>query len=226
MGGIKTWAEDDKPREKFTTKGKASLSNSELIAILIRTGSSDDNAIEVGRSILSLVNDDLNKLAKLSIKDLTSIPGVGPVKAITILAALELGGRREASEVRDRAKIGSSKDAYHYIKWRLEDLDYEEFWIILLDRSNKVIGEYRISEGGVAGTVVDPKRIFKKALDVQASGLILIHNHPSGNLKPSQQDISITSKLKQGGLLLDIGIFDHLIIGHKSFFSFADEGLL
>jgi len=226
MGGIKTWAEDDKPREKFTTKGKASLSNAELIAILIRTGSSDDNAIEVGRSILSLVNDDLNKLAKLSIKDLTSIAGVGPVKAITILAALELGGRREASEVRERAKIGASKDAYQYIKWRLEDLDYEEFWIILLDRSNKVIGEHRISEGGVAGTVVDPKRIFKKAIESQASGLVLVHNHPSGNLKPSQQDISITSKLKQGGALLEIGILDHVIIGHKNFFSFTDEGLL
>ncbi|MCK9480298.1 MAG: DNA repair protein RadC [Bacteroidia bacterium] len=226
MTTIKHWADDDKPREKFERSGKNTLSNAELIAILIRTGSRKKNAVEIGRKVLSLVNDDLNALAKLSIKDLQKTEGIGFVKAITILSALELGGRREAAEVKQKAKITCSKDIYTYLKNKVEDLSYEEFWIITLNRANKVISEIRIGEGGFSATVADPKKILRKALEDNASGLILCHNHPSGNLTPSQQDIALTQKIKQACIFLEITLLDHIIIGHKHYYSFADEGAL
>lgn len=224
MTTIKEWAEEDQPREKFYKNGRGSLSDTELIAILIRSGSATENAIEVARNILQSVQYDLNLLAKKSVNDLIKIKGVGEVKAISILAALELGGRREATESRNKALINSSASAYAILKNKLEDLPHEEFWIITLDRANKYINEYKISEGGVSATVVDPKKIFKRALEDQASGIILCHNHPSGNTQPSPQDLSLTDKIKDGGKLMDILVLDHLIIGDKKYYSFADNG--
>jgi DNA repair protein RadC len=226
MTTIKEWAEEDQPREKFFKNGRGSLSDTELIAILIRSGSATENAIEVARTILQSVQYDLNLLAKKTIKDLTKIKGVGEVKAISILAALELGGRREATESRNKAIINSSASAYAILKNKVEDLAHEEFWIITLDRAHKFINEYKISEGGVSATVVDPKKIFKKALEDQASGLLLCHNHPSGNIQPSPQDIALTQKLKEGAQMLDILVLDHIIVGDKKYYSFADEGKL
>lgn len=224
MGTIKDWAEDDKPREKFIQKGSGHVSNAELLAILIRSGSLKEDAISISRKILSYVKDDLNSLAKLKISDLCKFEGIGEVKALSILAALELGGRREASETRQRAQISSSKDAFIYLKWRLEDLPHEEFWILTLNRNNKIIGEYKVSEGGVSGTFVDSKRVFTHALNDNASSVILFHNHPSGNLSPSNADKELTKKLVQGAKYLDMQIIDHIIVAGKNYYSFMDEG--
>lgn len=226
MSSIKQWAEDDKPREKYLLQGKGVLSDAELIAILLRSGSAENNAIELARIILQSVDHDLRSLARLTVKDLCRFPGVGEVKAITLLSALELGGRKESGEAKVRKKISSSSDAYQVLKWRLEDLTFEEFWILTLSRNNSVLKEHKVSGGGVAGTVVDAKRVFKLALDDQASGIILCHNHPSGNLKPSPQDLSLTQNIKSGAKLLDMVVLDHLIIAGNAYFSFADEGIL
>ena len=221
---IKSWAEEDRPREKLLLKGKASLSNAELLAILIGSGTRSLSAVDVSKLILKKANNDLNQLAKFGLKDLKEIKGIGEAKAISILSALELGRRRKASEQKQAPKITCSEDAYQLLQAHLIDLPHEEFWILLLNRANQVIKLERISAGGVSGTVADPKIIFKKALDQLASSIILAHNHPSGNLNPSQADISLTNKIKNAGKLLDINILDHLIITNTSFFSFADEG--
>ncbi len=223
---IHLWAEDDRPREKLLIKGKAQLSNAELIAILIGSGNREDSAVQLSMSILNSVKNNLAELSKMSVKDLTKFKGIGEAKAISIIAGLELGKRRLSEEVIEKKKIKSSEDVFHVLFPDLSDKRYEEFWILLLDRANQVIRKVNISEGGMAGTVADPKKIFKMALDNNASSLILAHNHPSNSLKPSQNDIDLTKKLKSAGKLLDVAVLDHLIFGHDSYYSFADESLM
>ncbi len=223
---IKSWAEEDRPREKLLLKGKAALSEAELIGILIGSGTSSMSAVDLSKLILSSANHNLNELARYSVKDLTKFKGIGEAKAISIVAALELGRRRREQETIKRPKITASKDAYELMKGHLLDLPHEEFWILMLDRSNHVIKKGQISSGGVSGTVVDPKLVFKNALDELASYIILVHNHPSGNLKPSEPDIRLTKKIKDAGFMLEIPILDHIIITNESYFSFADEGIL
>jgi DNA repair protein RadC len=223
---IKSWAPEDRPREKLLLKGKAALSDAELIAILVGTGTAAMSAVDVAKSILQTVNHDLNDLARLTVKDLTKIKGVGEAKAIAIVSALELGRRRKEVSTEERAKITGSKDIYELLKADLLDIPHEAFWIVLLNRANRVIKKHQISHGGVAGTVADPKIIFKIALEELASGVILAHNHPSGNLNASQADIDLTRKLKESGKLLEIQVLDHVIIAGKKYMSFADEGLM
>ncbi|TXK23467.1 JAB domain-containing protein [Pontibacter qinzhouensis] len=223
---IKGWAEEDRPREKLLLKGKAALSDAELIAILIGSGTPKLTAVDVAKLILAAVNNDLNELAKLSVNDLKKHKGIGEAKAISIVSALELGRRRKETLASAKTRITCSTDIYNYIKPQLLDLPHEEFWIILLNRANIVMRKEAISTGGVAGTVADPKIIFKKALEQLASSVILVHNHPSGNLKPSAADISLTKKMKEAGTLLDLPILDHIIFTDNDYYSFADEGIL
>lgn len=224
--GILSWAEEDRPREKLLLKGKAVLSEAELLGILIGSGTRSLSAVDVCKIILQESENDLNQLAKLSVKDLQRFKGIGEAKAISIVAALELGRRRKESPPAKRIKITSSQDAYDAIKPELWDQPHEEFWLLMLNRANQVIRKERSSAGGVAGTVTDPKIIFKAALQHLASSLILVHNHPSGNLKPSEADFKITKKLREAGTLLDIPVLDHLIFTDHGFYSFADEGIL
>jgi len=223
---IKDWSEDDKPREKLATKGKSALSNAELIAILIGSGSRSESAVSLSKRILQSADNNLNELGKMSLDELMKFKGIGEAKAITITAALELGRRRQLSDIKDKPQIRSSRDAYDAIAPLVMDLQHEEFWILMLNRANKVVKRVKISLGGVAGTVVDAKIIFKKALELPASALVLCHNHPSGNLRPSGADIEITKKIKAAGELLDINILDHLIVSEMGYFSFADEGMM
>ncbi len=223
---IKSWAEEDRPREKLLVKGKQSLSDAELLAILLGSGSRDETAVGLAQRILQSVDQDLNELGRRSIADLTKFKGMGAAKSITIVAAMELGRRRQLTDVRERPQIGGSRDAWQLIAPLLMDLPHEEFWILLLNRANRVIGREQISLGGVAGTVVDAKIVFRKAIEGMASSLILVHNHPSGNLQPSRQDIDLTRKLKKAGATLDIAVLDHLIIADSGYLSFADEGLM
>ncbi len=224
---ISQWSEDDRPREKMMLKGKGQLSKAELIAILIGSGNTDESAVELAKRILSSVDNNLAELSRLSISDLSKFKGIGPAKAISIVAALELGRRRRADDVLiNTTKITSSQDAYNLLYAELSDKYHEEFWILLLDRANKVIRKVNISEGGLAGTVADPKKIFQLALEQHASSIILAHNHPSNNLQPSDNDIQLTKKIVAGGKSLDISILDHLIIGNDKFYSFADEGMM
>ncbi|WP_064196329.1 MULTISPECIES: RadC family protein [Emticicia] len=222
---ILSWAEEDRPREKLLLKGKAALSDAELIAILIGSGTRELSAVDLSKLILQSVNNNLHELAKLSINDLMKFKGIGEAKAISIAAALELGRRRKDSEVLKKTKVGSSSDAYKAIRPYLMDLQHEQFWVLLLNRANEVIKPHQISIGGVAGTVADPKMIFKAALEYLASAIILVHNHPSGNLTPSQADKELTKKVKEAGKMLDIPVLDHLIFGDNGYFSFADEGI-
>lgn len=223
---IKSWAEDDRPREKMLQKGRSVLTDAELIAILIGSGSRNESAVELAKRILLSVQNDLNHLGSLSIKDLMKFKGIGEAKAISIAAALELGRRRKFAEPQKQLRISSSNDAFDALYPFLADLQYEEFYALLLRRNNTVIETIRISQGGVSGTVVDAKMIFAAALDKMASSVILAHNHPSGNLSPSQADIRLTKQLVQGGKLLDISVVDHLILAGKSYYSFADEGMM
>ncbi|MBA3647441.1 MAG: DNA repair protein RadC [Chitinophagales bacterium] len=226
--GIKSWAEEDRPREKLLLKGKHTLSESELIAILVRTGTKEKNAVEVAKALMHSVQNDLNELAKLSVKDILNIgiDGLGETKAITIVAALELGRRKQFAEVKEKEKIGSSRDAFEILYGNLADKNHEEFWILLLNRANKVMEKINISTGGLTGTVADVRLIFNHAIKSQAVSIVLCHNHPSGNLKPSSTDIELTKKVKQAGTVLEISILDHLIIGDNKYYSFADEGML
>ena len=223
---ILSWAEEDRPREKLQLKGKAVLSDAELIAIHIGSGSQALSAVDLAKHILSHVNNDLNILAKLNFKDLTKFKGIGEAKAISIISALELGRRRKDTLTQSRPQIRSSQDAYQLMIPDLMDQPTEQFWVIMLNRSNKVISKRAISLGGVSGTVVDPKLIFKIAIEDLASGVILVHNHPSGNLKASQADIRLTEKIKQAGQLLEIPILDHLIFANDEYLSFADQSML
>lgn len=223
---IKTWAEADRPREKLLLKGKEVLSDAELIAILIGSGTQSLSAIDVGKNILSAVKNDLNELAKFTVKDLMKFRGIGEAKAISIISALELGRRRKESGVQQKPKITSSTDVFELLTPHLLDLPHEEFWIILMNRANQVLKMKRISSGGITGTVADVKMIFKEAIENLASGLILAHNHPSGNNRPSDQDIQLTKKLKQSGVILDIPVLDHVIFAQDKFYSFADNAML
>jgi DNA repair protein RadC len=223
---IKFWAEDDQPREKLINKGRLALSNAELLAILINSGSNEESAVALSKRILASSQDNLIELSKLDLSDLKKFKGIGDARAVTIIAALELGRRRRESEALIKKTITCSRDAFEIMQSTLADLNYEEFWILLVNRANQVIRKLNISEGGFAGTVADPKKIFKLALENSASGIILCHNHPSGSLKPSDADIQLTRKLKEVGLHLDLPILDHLIIGEEKYLSFADEGLL
>jgi DNA repair protein RadC len=223
---INHWAADDRPREKLRDKGREALSDAELIAILIGSGTVSMSAVELAKQILQATNNDLHHLAQLNMKDLQKFKGIGEAKAITIMAALELGRRRKAAEPHKRPRISSSADVYNLMQAELLDLPYEQFWVILLNNANVVIQKTRISSGGVSGTVVDAKMVFQPALQALATGIILVHNHPSGNLKPSQADKTLTHKLKEGGKVLDIQILDHLIFTNNGYLSFADEGIL
>jgi len=223
---IKNLSVDDRPREKLLLNGRSSLSNAEIIAILIGSGSRDKSAVQLCQEILSDVNNDINLLAKKSVKDLMKYKGIGEAKAISIVAALELGRRRKDETIVKNTKISSSNDAYVYIKHLFEDLPHEEFYILLLNRANVIKSHHLISKGGFSGTVADGKLIFKIALENMASAMILCHNHPSGNLKPSKSDIDLTKKLKDFGALIDLPVFDHLIITDTDYFSFADHSMM
>jgi DNA repair protein RadC len=223
---IKSWSPDDRPREKLILKGKSALSDAELIAILLGSGTSSLSAVDLAKNVLHPAGNNLHELARHTVKDLIKIKGIGEAKALTIVAALELGRRRKDLEGTEKARIAGSRDAYDVVKADLLDIAHEEFWILMLNRANRVIKKSQISQGGVAGTVADPKIIFKLALEELASGIILAHNHPSGNLTASQADLDLTKKLKDAGKLLDIQVLDHLIIAGQKYFSFADEGLI
>jgi DNA repair protein RadC len=223
---IKEWAVEDRPREKMLVKGIRSLSEAELIAILIGSGNLEESAVEVSRRIMASVNNNLNELGKRTINDLQKFKGIGPAKAITIAAAMELGRRRKESEPDEKPKVVTSADCAAIFRPLLSDLQHEEFWILLLNRNNLVIDKMMVSQGGLSGTVIDVRIILKMALDKLACSIILCHNHPSGNLIPSEADKEITKKIKEAGKHMDIPVLDHLIIGNDSYFSFADEGLI
>ena len=223
---IKNWSQDNQPREKLLYKGKASLSNAELVAILIGSGSKDESAVALCMRILASVDNNLSELGKLSVKQLMEFKGIGEAKAITIAAAMELGRRRRGEEALEKRKITSSLSAFELMQPIIGELQHEEFWIIYLNNSNKVIQKGQLSKGGITGTLVDVRLVLKNALEVGATGLILAHNHPSGTLKPSEADKQITDKLKTAALSLDIKVLDHLIVTERAYFSFADEGLL
>lgn len=224
--GIKNWAEEDRPREKLLLKGRNNLSDAELIGILISSGTKELSAIDLSKQILASTENDLNQLAQLSVKDLLKFKGIGEAKAITIVAALELGRRRKETISSIKPKINSPGDVYDLMTPHLLDLEKEEFWIVLLNRANYVIKTAIVSSGGISGTTVDPKVIFKESIENLASGIILVHNHPSGNLKPSESDLQITRKLTEGGNFLDSPILDHIIFSNNGFYSFKDEGHL
>ena len=223
---VKNWAVEDRPREKLMMKGALALSDSELLAILIGSGTRDQSAVEVCKHILTTADNDLNKLARYSVSDLTKTKGIGPAKAITIVAALELGRRRKDTVSKELTKITSSRDAYQALYPYLSDLNHEEIWVLLLNRSNKIESTMRVSEGGISSTVLDVRLVLREALNRYASGIILAHNHPTNNCMPSEQDIRITSKLKDAAKLMDIKLLDHLILCGERYYSFADENVL
>ncbi len=223
---IKFLAEDDRPREKFLLKGKSALSDSELLAIILGSGNNEDSAVELARKILASVDYNWQKLSKLSIKDLMKFKGIGEAKAISVAAALEIGRRKAAQEIPEKEKVTSVNDLYKIFSQYLSDLQTEEFWAIFLNQKNHVIYKTQISKGGISGTLVDVRVIFRMAIEHFATSVVVAHNHPTGNLNPSQADISITRKIKEAGDLLDIKLLDHLIIGENSFFSFSEQGLI
>ncbi len=223
---IKLWAEEDRPREKLAMLGRRSLSDAELLAILIGSGSRTESAVELCKRILYGCDHDLNRLAKLNVTELSKFKGVGAAKAISIIAALELGRRRKEIVAAELVQISTSIDVYELIASQFKDLNHEEFWILLLNRANRITSKHLISKGGQAGTIADPKIIFNIALENHAASIILAHNHPSGNLKPSHSDLELTKKLRSAGQFLDLPVLDHLIITDQGFLSFADEGIL
>lgn len=223
---IKDWSQDDQPREKLRDKGKAVLSDAELVAILIGSGNRDESAVALCKRILASVDNNLNELGKLSVQQLMVFKGIGEAKAITIAAAMELGRRRRGEDTLDKQKIASSKSVFELMRPILGELPHEEFWIIFLNNSNKILQKTQQSKGGITGTLVDVRLVLKTALEVGATSLILVHNHPSGTLKPSKADKQLTQKLKTASESLDIKVLDHLIITEKAYFSFADENLM
>lgn len=223
---IKNWSQDDQPREKLRDKGKAALSDAELVAILIGSGNREESAVKLCQRILASVDNNLSELGKLSIKQLMEFKGIGEAKAITIVAALELGRRRRGEEALNKKKITSSASVFELMQPIIGELPHEEFWIVYLNNSNKVIQKHQLSKGGITGTMVDVRLVLKTALEVGATGIILAHNHPSGTLKPSEADKQLTTKLSVAAKSLDIKILDHLIITEKAYFSFADENIL
>lgn len=223
---IKNWSQDDQPREKLLYKGKSTLSNAELVAILIGSGNREESAVALCKRILASTNNNLNELGKLSIKQLTQFKGIGEAKAISIIAALELGRRRRSSEALEREIISSSASVFELMQPVIGELAHEEFWIVYLNNSNKVIQKKQLSKGGITDTLVDVRLALKIALEVGATSIVLAHNHPSGTLKPSQADKQLTAKLKVAAQSLDIKVLDHLIVTETAYFSFADQSLL
>jgi DNA repair protein RadC len=223
---IKDLAIEDRPREKLMSAGRTALTDSELIAILISSGNSKETAVQLSQRILNSCSNDLNLLASLNVNDLCKFKGIGEAKAISIVAAMELGRRRKERHQKEQSEVTTSQDAFRELYPVLSDLPHEEFFVLFLNRSNKMIKKVRVSSGGISGTVVDQRLIFKQALELHSSSLILSHNHPSGNLKPSQEDINITRKIKEAGKLLELQLLDHLIIAGNRYYSFADEGIL
>jgi DNA repair protein RadC len=223
---ITEWAVEDRPRERLWNKGPSSLSDAELIAILIGSGTKNASAVDIARELLALAGNNLSDLGKLSIGDIKKLRGIGGARAVTIIAALELGRRRKLAEATDNPQIRSSADVFSIFHPLMEDLPHEEFWILYLNRANRVINRMKISQGGVSGTVTDVRIVLKKAIETLASGIVICHNHPSGNNSPSDSDIKITQKIKEAGALMDIQLLDHLIICGKDYYSFADNGML
>ncbi|MBN8678348.1 MAG: DNA repair protein RadC [Chitinophagales bacterium] len=223
---ISAWAEEDRPREKMLLKGRHALSDAELLAILLGSGSMGESAVGLAQRILSTVDNNLHELGKRSITELQRFKGIGEAKAITIAASLELGRRRQLSDLRERPRVSTSRDAYLAISTMLNDLHHEEFWLLFLNKANEIFSREQLSIGGSAGTVADVKIAFKMAIDAKASAIIAVHNHPSGNLKPSEADTQLTKKMREAGKILDIPLLDHLIISERGYFSFADEGIL
>jgi DNA repair protein RadC len=223
---IKNWAVDDRPREKLSLKGAAALSDSELLAILINNGNKEDSAVSLAKKVLQLGNNNLNELGKLSLKELQQIKGIGQAKAITIAAALELGRRRHAASPLNKAVVKSSNEIAQYLRTIIKDFNYEVFAVLFLNKANKINHFEIVSRGGITGTVADPRIILKKALEEDATSIVLCHNHPSGNLRPSRADEELTYKIKEAARYFDIKIIDHIIVSEEGYFSFADEGIL
>lgn len=223
---IKEWAEDDRPREKLLLKGKHALSDAELMAILLGSGSRNETAVQLAQRVLREYNNSLFDLAKLSVSDLRKFRGIGEAKAISIVAALELGRRKKESSAPQHTVIRTSADAYQHIAATLSDLPHEEFWILLLNRAHKVTRTEVVSRGGVSGTVADIRMMLKSAVENLSSAIVLAHNHPSGNTRPSEADIQLTKKVREAAALFDIKLLDHIIVGEGGYFSFTDEGLL
>ncbi len=224
--GIKTWAVDDRPREKLIAKSHQVLSNAELLAIIIGSGSSDQSAVELSKSILNSVSNNLAELARLGIADLVKFKGIGQAKASNIVAVMELGRRRRTADGMQNSKITASRDAFEMIFPVIGDLNYEEFWIITLKNGNYIQRTLRVSEGGMGATIADPKKIFRLALENNAAAIILCHNHPSGNINPSKSDINVTKKCVEAGKSIEMPVLDHIIVANDSYFSFSDQGLL
>ena len=223
---MRNWAEEDLPGQKMLLKGVNSLSDAELLAIIIGTGIKDNSSLEIAKQMLGFSDNNLNKFWRSDFSDLKKFTGIGEKRAIKLLAIFALARRRNESETLSKQKVVSSRDAFEIFHSLIGDLPYEEFWMLILSKANKVLKKVRISEGGVSGTVVDPKKIYKIALDHHSSSLILGHNHPSGNTQPSEADHKITKKIKECGILLDIAVLDHIIVGDDRYYSFADEGAL
>ena len=223
---IKEWAVEDRPREKLLSKGARQLTDAELIAILIGSGNINETAVELARRILTSTDNNLNDLGRKEIDFLKSFNGIGEAKAVTIIAALELGKRRKEADVFNKSKITGSKDAADFFQPLLGDLNHEEFWIMLLNRGNKILDTFMVSQGGVSGTVIDVRLILKKAIENLSSSLILCHNHPSGTIQASDADLKITKKISDAAKIMDISVIDHIIIGQNRYLSFADEGML
>ena len=223
---IKQWAKDDRPREKLLAHGAETLSNSELLAILINNGTRNKSAIELAKEVLALGKNNLQELGKLNIKELMKIKGIGEAKAITISAALEIGRRRQSSEILEKKAVSSSKEIAEFLQSKIKDYRREVFAVVFLNRANKINHFEIISEGGITGTVADPRIILKKALEEDAVSIVLCHNHPSGSLKPSKADESLTLKIKEAAKYFDISVIDHIIVSDQGYYSFADEGLL
>lgn len=223
---IKTWAIDDRPREKLVAKGATALSNSELIAILLNNGSKNKSAVELAREVLQLGRNNLNELGKLTLKDFKKVKGIGDAKSITIAAALELGRRRQAAVNLEKPVVKSSREIANYLQALLKDYSYEVFGVLFLNQANKINHFEIISKGGITGTVADPRVILKKALEEEATSIILCHNHPSGCLKPSRADEELTKKIKDAAAFMDIKVVDHIIVSEDGYYSFADEGVL
>jgi len=223
---VKTWAVEERPREKVMANGIQYISDSELLAILLGSGTKNTTAVELARQILRSVGNSLHELGKQNLGDLLKVKGIGPAKAISILAALELGRRRAGLHHIEKVPIKSSETVFNLFHPLLGDLEHEEFWLLMLNRSNRILGRFKVSQGGLSGTVIDTRIILKKALDNLSSSIIICHNHPSGNNQPSDADVKITEKLKRAAEMLEIKLLDHVIIAEKSYFSFADEGMI
>ena len=223
---IKQWAVEDRPREKMLLKGSRSLTDAELIAILIGSGNLNETAVELAKRILASTNNNLNDLSRKGIDYLKSFNGIGEAKAVSIVAALELGKRKKEADVFEKKKITGSNDAAEYFAPILGDLNHEEFWILLLNRGNNIIESFKVSQGGISGTVIDVRLILKTALEKMASSIILCHNHPSGTMQVSDADLKITKKISNSAKIMDIAVIDHIIIGQNNYLSFADEGMI